>query len=63
MSIPFDTDAQLAQLHQQNSILTAALRAFLAGRLDGPNSTKWILAALDPTGDMGQTVAPFEFGQ
>jgi hypothetical protein len=41
-------DEQLAQLQQQQSLQTQAIKAFLEGKLDGPGSAKAYLLALDP---------------
>lgn len=55
-------DQQIAQLQAQQALTIQALRAFLAGNLDGPGSIKWLLAAIDPNGPAPE-VAPFDFGR
>jgi shikimate kinase len=44
-----DQDARIAQLQQQQSLMTQALAAALEGRWQGAGSVEAFLYALDPT--------------
>lgn len=55
------TAQRLAQLEAQQGLQTAALTAFLEGKLDGPGSAKAFLLALDPALEVQP--ADFAFGQ
>lgn len=54
--------AEIAQLQAQQALTIQAIRAFAEGRLDGPDSVKWLLAAISPA-DQAIQPAPFAFGQ
>lgn len=55
------TTSDIAQLKAQQAMTVQIIRAFAENRMDGPNSVKWLMAALSPN-DPPVDIAPFVVG-
>lgn len=57
-----DLQAEIDQLKAQQAMTVQAVKAFLEGRLNGPDSATWLLAAISPN-EPAAVPADFAIGE
>lgn len=62
MATTDELQAEVDQLKTQQALTVQAVKAFLEGRLNGPDSATWLLAAISPN-EPAPVPADFAIGE